>query len=71
MIELLIVILKLLVMLIIGPIICIAVFLWDASDHHSPKLRKQGENVAKQLIVGISIMIVLFIFIFGGIKCLM
>ncbi len=68
--ELLIVILKLLVMLIIAPIICIAVFSWDAFDRRSLKVKKQGENIAKQLIVGIFAMIVLYIFIFGGIKCL-
>lgn len=69
--ELLVFVLKMLVMLIIGPIICTVVFAWDIFDRRSLKVKKRGEKTAKQLIVGIFTMIVLYIFIYGAIKGLM
>lgn len=71
MIELLVVVLKILVMLIIGSIIYTAAFAWDVSDLRSLKLRKRGEKMVEQLMAVIFAMIVLVIFILGGIKCLM
>lgn len=71
MIELLFVVLKILAMLIIGSVIYTAVFAWDVSDLRSLKLRKRGEKMIEQLMTVIFAMIVLFIFILGGIKCLM
>lgn len=70
MIELLVVIWKLLVILLLCSIGYTLVFIWNIFDCHNLRVKEHWAKMIEQLMVGIFFMYVLFIFIFGIIKCL-
>ena len=70
MIELLVVIWKLLVILLLCSIGYTLVFIWNIFDCPNLRVKEHWAKMIEQLMVGIFFMYVLFIFIFGIIKCL-
>lgn len=70
MIELLVVIWKLLVILLLCSIGYTLVFIWNIFDCYNLRVKEHWVKMIEQLMVGIFFMYVLFIFIFGIIKCL-
>lgn len=70
MIELLTIIWKLLVILLLCSIGYTLVFIWNIFDCYNLRVKERWAKMIEQLMVGIFFMYVLFIFIFGIIKCL-